>query len=148
MRIFNKDILREINPHRPTVIIHGCNCMRTMGAGIARYLSNEFPIILTIDKQTAHGDRSKLGTYSKAIISEEFHILNCYTQHHHRKFGGKAPVDYDAIRQCLRSINQEYDGWEIRSPKIGCGLAGGNWAIVKNIFEEELGSQDVKVYFI
>lgn len=31
-------------------------------------------------------------------------------------------------------------------PKIGAGLAGGNWEIISEIIKEESGSTEVRVY--
>lgn len=148
MRIINSDILENIDQNKRTVIIHGCNTFLTMGAGIAKYISKKYPQVLDADKTTVYGSRNKLGSYSIAKITPNLHILNCYTQHHYRRFHHSVLADYDAIRSCLNKINIEYDGWEIRSPKIGCGLAGGNWNVVSKIFEQELFNQNVIIYFI
>ena len=128
-------------------VLHGCNCMHIMGAGIALYLRKRFKQVSEADLVTQARRTSKLGTYSVAEISENLHVLNCYTQ-----FGiqpdvyGNPPVDYNAIRVCLQRVARAYKGWEIRLPKIGCGLAGGDWVIVKNIIEEELVGHDVVIY--
>lgn len=147
MHIFREDILNNIDPNTPTVVLHGCNCFHTMGAGIARYLKSKYPLILTIDKQTKYGDRKKLGTISIAGINGNLHIVNCYTQFDYRNSrSGKPPVDYKAIEKCLSNVAYLYDKWEIRSPKIGCGLAGGDWSIVEPLFTKTLKNQNVRIY--
>lgn len=153
MNFINGDITAGvINIDKPTVILHGCNCLHTMGKGLALYLRKKFPQIIQADKRTGYADRNKLGTYSKAIIHPNLHILNCYTQFHYRQgphsFQENIHADYNAIRACLRKVNEEYDGWEIRCPKIGCGLARGAWDIVHRIIEEELGAQIVTLYYL
>lgn len=144
-----KDILFHIESiKKPTVVLHGCNCLHIMGAGIARYLRDTYPIVYEVDKTTTRqADKNKLGTYSVAKINDKFHILNCYTQFsiHVDKYGNP-PIDYNALRSCLQKVNVEYDGWDIRTPMIGCGLAGGDWDTVKHIFEEELEKQNVLLY--
>jgi len=120
-------ILKDIIPGKNTVIIHGCNCFHIMGAGIAAYLRKEYPAVYRADCKTIRGIMSKMGTYSKAQITHNLVVLNCYTQYGiGREKNNTPPVKYSSIRKCLRSINTEYDGWEIRTPKIGCGLAGGD----------------------
>lgn len=132
-----------------TVVLHGCNCLHIMGAGIALYFRKRFPLVYEVDCATVARDTKKLGTYSIAPINEEFHILNCYTQ-----FGiqpdvySNPPVDYNAIRRCLNTVAIAYADWEIRLPKIGCGLAGGDWSVVKSIIEEELGDRDTYIYYM
>lgn len=70
----------------------------------------------------------------------EFAVINAYTQYDYGT--DKINLDYDALRLCLRKINMLCDGLDIGLPKIGCGLAGGDWNIVSKIIEEEL--QDCK----
>ena len=150
MRIIQCDILTQVNETTDKIVIlHGCNCHHRMGAGIAKYLRAVYPQVFTADvSQTKQSDRKKLGTYSVAKVAPNLHILNCYTQYDYKHYEGHAPVDYDAIRDCLKKVNIEYDGWEIRSPKIGCGLAGGDWDRVEQIFQEELNNQDVTIYYV
>lgn len=147
MTIIRDDILSKLDPNTKTVILHGCNCFCTMGAGIAKYLKQKYPLIYSVDKGTKYGDRKKLGTFSIAGIHNNLHILNCYTQFDYRRSAsGKPPVNYSAIESCLKHVLTLYDGWEIRTPKIGCGLAGGDWAVVEPLFNDILKNQNLKVY--
>lgn len=149
MEIIKADILSDLDPNKPTVILHGCNCLHRMGKGIALYLKSHYPIIHSIDKNTPYGDRNKLGTISIAGIHGNLHIVNCYTQFDYRRSSSKTPhADYKAIENCLENIAYLYNGWEIRSPKIGCGLAGGSWDIVSKLFEKVLHDQNVRIYQI
>ena len=148
MKIVRADILSNLNFNKPIVILHGCNCFCNMGAGIAKYLKQQYPLVYTVDKQTGFGDKKKLGSLSIAGIHGNFHIVNCYSQYNYGfKKGGKPPVEYKAIGECLEKVAQLYNGWEIRSPKIGCGLAGGDWNIVEPMFEKILGNQNLTIYF-
>ena len=115
MEIIKQDILTGLeSPSRypnKVVILYGCNCHHTMGAGIARYLSAKFPQVLVADRtQSINHDRGKMGSYTTAVIVPHFHILNCYTQFDYKRYSETNPVDYDSIRACLRTINTEYDG--------------------------------------
>lgn len=152
MQIIKGDILTDINKVSadiPTVIIHGCNCFHTMGAGIARYLSRKYPAVLRADKtQTEKGDFNKLGTYSIAEINENLVILNCYTQYMYKVRPGDKPVDYEAIALCLKKVRHNFNGWLIRSPKIGCGLAGGSWPTVRKSFHDLMYDQQVEIYYL
>ena len=150
MKLIKADILSDLDPYKDTIILHGNNCFCTMGAGIAKYLSNKYPQVLAADLKTKKGDASKLGTCSLAAITPWLHIINCYTQYHYGfKKGGKPPVDYDAIRACLQKVAKAYPNpqTQIRSPKIGCGLAGGNWNKVQPIFEEFFAGRDLIIYY-
>lgn len=83
------------------VIVHGCNCFCTMGAGIANQIKHQFPEAYQADVQTAKGDRGKLGSCSSATIEGQYgacRVVNAYTQYQYRGKGVK--VDYDALRSC------------------------------------------------
>jgi O-acetyl-ADP-ribose deacetylase (regulator of RNase III) len=45
----------------------------------------------------------------------------------------------------MRKINHQYPRKKIGLPKIGCGLAGGDWNIVRQIIERELIDMDVTI---
>ena len=49
------------------VIIHGCNCQHTMGAGIAKQIKSHFPAAYAADCATPKG-ASKLGQISSATV--------------------------------------------------------------------------------
>ena len=125
------------------VIIHGCNCFHTMGAGIAKFIKKEFPEAYTEDVLTVYGDKKKLGYVSIAHIEREgasFSVVNGYTQF---DFKGKMNVDYEAIRNVFRTVKNSFrEDVRIGYPLIGCGLAGGDWDIVSKIIEEELNGLD------
>jgi len=124
------------------VIIHGCNCYCTMGAGIAKTIKQAFPAAYQADLATKAGDKTKLGTYSAAEVmtaGKSLTILNAYTQYNWKGPGIKA--DYDAIRQVFRRVKQNYPRQRLGYPAIGAGLAGGDWAIIAAIIEEELAGE-------
>lgn len=52
-------------------------------------------------------------------------------------------MDYDAVRSCMRWIKERYSGLRIGLPKIGAGLAGGDWDRISRIVDEELDGEDV-----
>ncbi|MBM1634283.1 macro domain-containing protein [Sulfitobacter mediterraneus] len=125
------------------VIVHGCNCFCTMGAGIARGIAKTFPEALAEDKRTGKGDRGKLGQISVAEIAQgdlRLTVVNAYTQFDWRGQGRKA--DYDAIRSSFSIIADRFAGKRIGFPMIGAGLAGGDWQVIEGIIEAELAGLD------
>ena len=125
------------------IIIHGCNCFCTMGAGIAKTIKSEFPEAFKADAATGEGDRNKLGSYSYATVNRGDHeitIINGYSQFN---YAGKGVlVDYDAIRTIFSTLKKEYPDKRFGYPKIGAGLAGGDWATISTIIDQELRSED------
>ena len=124
------------------VIVHGCNCQCAMGAGIAKSIRRTFPGAFAADRATAKGDRSKLGTFSSAEVDVDGRTLvvaNAYTQFHWR--GRKPLADYDAIRRCFEALRAAFSGRRIGYPRIGAGLAGGDWGVIAPIIDEVLGDE-------
>jgi|TARA_B110000908_G_C10235753_1_gene443218 O-acetyl-ADP-ribose deacetylase (regulator of RNase III) len=75
-----------------------------------------------------------------------FFVVNAYTQYGTDvKEDGTAAVDYAALELCMRKINHVFKGKHIGLPLIGCGLAGGNWEMVKKIIKTELVDCDVTI---
>lgn len=115
------------------VIIHGCNCFKAMGAGIARQVREKFPQAYAADQQTLWGDKTKLGDFTYA---EENGIIlvNAYTQYRYTRTD--VDVDYDAVRLSMIKICQKFSQTEFAMPKIGAGLAGGDWKVIERILIE------------
>jgi O-acetyl-ADP-ribose deacetylase (regulator of RNase III) len=124
------------------VIIQGCNCQCRMARGIALTIKQQFPEAYTADCQTTIGDRSKLGNFTTVQIDRDgfnFTIVNGYTQFHWQ--GDGVLADYEAIRSVFRQVQQQFSGKRIGYPKIGAGLARGDWSIIAAIIEEELAGE-------
>jgi O-acetyl-ADP-ribose deacetylase (regulator of RNase III) len=128
------------------VVVHGANCMCTMGAGIAKEIKRIFPLAYIEDCKTKKGDRKKLGTctFAKCLVGNKIvEIVNAYTQYDYKGNGVK--LNYDALRSCMREIKEKYSGKKIGMPKIGAGLARGSWEKILPIIEEELENENVTV---
>jgi len=143
------------------VITHGCNCLSNMGAGIAVAMKNTFgcnnfrmelvgPSILKLGNidfedflvssfNVLPADYNGLSTQE---LKFPLTVINSYTQY---EYGGKMPLSYDALVLCLRKINYMFKGKHIGLPKIGCGLAGGDWNTVRLIIKNELKGCKVTV---
>lgn len=127
------------------VIVHGCNCFHTMGAGIARQIADHFPEAVEVDLSTGYGTRGKLGTFSKALIkrySNPFYVINLYSQHGLASITNPIPVDYIAIQKGFEKIRQDFPDARIGYPMLGAGLAGGNWADIEGIIDKALTGLD------
>jgi len=123
------------------VIVHGCNCFHTMGAGIAKEIATRYPPAYVADCiLTKNGDETKLGKYTwqevHAYTGRSFIVVNAYTQY---KYGRGGPhVDYDAIKSAFNMIAKQFGGSTIGYPKIGAGFGGGDWNKIQTIINTEL----------
>jgi len=143
MRTEKGDLVQKAKAGEFDVIIHGCNCFCTMGAGIAKTIKQVFPTAFQADIATVEGDKSKLGSYSAVQVEtsgKALIIVNAYTQYQWRGPGRK--VDYDAVRSVFRQIKQAFTGKRIGYPAIGAGLAGGDWSIIAALINEELEGEE------
>lgn len=134
-------------------IAHQCNCFNSFGRGIALTIKNRFPLAYLTDQQTVRGDKGKLGTFTKAD-----NIYNVYGQY---TYGFKSQETvYEALEEGLRKVFSDIlkDHVELNRtpvlgiPLIGCGLAGGDWDVVKEILTDLLAEHKeaikVAVYII
>jgi len=123
-------------------LIHGCNCFNTWGAGLAKQVKKIYPEAYKADLQTKSGDRNKLGTYTTWSGQHFYYnnkniiVINLYSQYN---FGTNIiNVDYDAIYRGTKLIAQNYLNTTFALPRIGCGLARGDWNIIKEIIISNL----------
>lgn len=140
MRVVKGNLLTMAEQGKFDVIVQGCNCFHVMGAGLAAQIKQRYPRAYEADLVTPRGDESKLGTYSSSYYPP-FWVINAYTQF---GFGmeNDPPVNYEAIHSVLSSLSAEMDpNTRFGLPRIGCGLAGGDWERVEDIILETLGDR-------
>lgn len=128
------------------VLVHGCNVMKTMGKGIALQVKSTWPSAYEADCATTKGDYTKLGHFTHAK-SGSLHIVNAYTQ---GDFWSAVQdksclADYRAIKSVFHRIVLQFGGQGLRFgiPRIGAGLAGGDWDIISKIIDEVMASEDL-----
>lgn len=150
INIIKGNLIKLAKQGKFDVIAHGCNCFCTMGAGIAVAFKKEFKADKFPMEQKGKGDYNKHGQIDSrkifvdkngdyvdegphnimvklspdTIAERSLIVVNAYTQYN---YGGDRPLDYTALRMCMRKINHTFKGKHIGLPMIGCGLAGGIW---------------------
>lgn len=164
MKIIKGNLIKLALTGHFDVIGHGCNAFCVQKSGIACALNNVFGTNESdkypLESKKFRGDIGKLGqiqgyifdlphyvpalwTIPVATDKVSVTVLNCYTQ-----YGAgtdKMYLDYDALRMCLQEINRNYAGKDVGLPKIGCGLGGGDWNVVKKMIEETLVDCNVTI---
>ena len=137
------DLLKSREP----VIAHGCNAQGVMASGIAKSIREEYPTAYTDYRSTyeAQGKRLNLG---QVIVTRTYErtILNIISQQYYGRNPNVVYVSYEAIEEAILKINKM--GYvRVAFPKIGAGLANGNWEIISRIIETVADFTPV-VYYI
>ena len=145
MKVIEGDLIKLAKDGHFDVIIHGCNCFNTMGGGIALQIKRTFNKAYLADQETTKGLKSKLGEYTIAEVVTNpgtvLYVVNAYTQYN---YGHGINCDYNAIKTVFTSLNNDFDdNLRIGIPKIGAGLAGGNWDIIQEIIEKAMPNKNI-----
>lgn len=145
------------------IIIHGCNCQNTMGAGIALQIRKRYPKAFEADSnyystvvtyspiQNLRAARTSLllGNFSTAQVyapdaehedAPLFTIINAYTQ-----ILPGANFDLSALVVVLKKINLIYAGKKVGLPLIGAGIGGGDWGKIILVIKQQLKDCDVTI---
>ena len=116
-------------------LCHAANCFSTMGAGIAKLLSSNFPQVLTVDKADYRSPIEKIGSYSSVLING-LTFINLYCQYDYGT--GCRKFEYGAFKRALDEICRDFSftGKRIGLPMLGAGLGKADWELVKVILED------------
>jgi O-acetyl-ADP-ribose deacetylase (regulator of RNase III) len=130
------------------VVVHGCNCFNTMGKGIAKQIKETWPSAYRADCNTDKGSVEKLGSISVAAVGS-LSIVNAYTQFNYWIPGGNSSdlFEYEAFEYCIKAISSRFGGKGLKFgfPRIGAGLAGGDWPRIEKIIKDGLADEDVTI---
>jgi O-acetyl-ADP-ribose deacetylase (regulator of RNase III) len=127
------------------VIAHGCNAQGVMKSGVAKAIRERYPFVYNDYKNWEKRHALRLGD---VITSGNFDriILNIISQEYYGRDPSVVYVSYDAIAKAVGRINA-MGLTRVAFPKIGAGLANGNWNIIASILES-LSNFTPIVYYI
>lgn len=132
------------------LIAHGCNCRNGFGSGVAFHMSQKYPKAKHYFHEKYEEDGWKLGDVQFVkVFGKHDYIANCATQHSFLP-RNMCHVDYDAVRTCMEKVKEfaKAKSLRIAMPKIGAGLAGGDWSKIEAILEDVFNDYDVSVYVL
>lgn len=152
--IIEDDIFKNITPH--SVILHQTNCLGVAGAGIAQEIKNRYPG--WFDSYAEHCRQ-----YAPSALLGSFHIYDvpgadakiCSVFGQNGIGRERRQTDYVAWKNALPEIVFQLetrraagDIWTVRAPYgIGCGLGGGDWRVMKDLFDYYAGYSPVDFMF-
>lgn len=135
------------------IICHVCNDIGAWGAGFVIALSKLWKdperMYKAWHKTLPQTDSDfMLGNVQFVQVEPDITVANMIGQ---RGIGkgknGESPVRYDAIRSALQKVANKSlaEGMSVHAPRFGAGLAGGDWAEIEKIINEELDARGVAV---
>lgn len=142
------------------IIAHGVNTLGVMGAGVARALANKYP---NLERQYREFIENEVNTWVPnrnfllGLVNytrfDDKIICNVFIQNDVGR-DGKKYGRYSAIARGLYDVasfvHRAAKIKRVAIPKIGCGLAGLDWNIVKEILLEleEQFDMEFEVYYL
>lgn len=137
----------------PAVIVHVCNDIGGWGKGFVMALSRRWP-----EPERAfrnwYADRDNndfdLGAVQFVEVGQDLWVANMVGQRGLHKTKAGPPIRYDAVETALASVadNARMLDASVHMPRIGCGLAGGEWDQIEPIIQRTLidAGVDTTVY--
>jgi hypothetical protein len=135
--------------HHERFIVHVCNDVGAWGAGFTRALN-----ALSAKPRASYLDAIKqtkplsLGCMSLAKVEPTLFVANMIAQRGLPSRSRRVVIDYAALEKCLAVLAPIAADWRVSAhmPRIGCGIAGGDWHTVEAIIERTLCACGVPVY--
>lgn len=121
-----------------------------MGSGVARALFEKWPAVkeeyhMYCEAYIDEAPSQMLGIVERIPVQDNKIVLNMFTQVRYG-YDDTRYVNYGAIAKCFNNINFDNNIKRLAIPKIGCGLAGGDWNIVKEIIDDCTPNTEIWVY--
>ncbi|GEM45288.1 macro domain-containing protein [Deinococcus cellulosilyticus] len=135
------------------ILVHVCNDLGKWGKGFVLAVSRRWKEPERQYKLWADGktdQKFKLGEVQFVQVQEDLWVANLIGQHGVKTQGSRSsvpPIRYEAIRQGLATVAEFALAHEasVHMPRIGAGLAGGDWQKISEIIEETLVQKKVQV---
>jgi O-acetyl-ADP-ribose deacetylase (regulator of RNase III) len=130
------------------IIVHVCNDVGKWGRGFVLAISQRWPEPELRYRRWAEGEEEppfELGAVQFVPVGRDLWVANLIGQHDVRRAGGTPPIRYEAVRLGLArvAVFATDQGASVHMPRIGAGLAGGEWEIIEGIIREELSAKGI-----
>jgi O-acetyl-ADP-ribose deacetylase (regulator of RNase III) len=133
------------------IIVHCCNDAGRWNAGFVLALNARFHQPERDYRRWAKGDYPSLpfalGQVQFVKVKTGLCVANLIGQHGIRSHSNPRPIRYDALRHGLIRVRQlalAHDA-SIHMPRLGAGLAAGDWNVIEGIISDELCAFGVNV---
>ena len=132
----------------PKILVHICNDIGGWGKGFVMAISNRWKAPEAEYRKWYQSQREfALGNVQFVPVSDDLTVANMIGQHKTVGTSNVPPIRYDAVETCLLKVAQKAKelGATVHMPKIGAGLAGGDWKVIEAIIKSALIDNDISV---
>lgn len=143
--IKNRPLIEDIFDY--DVIIIGTGIHNALGNGFQYDIKINFPKVEQMVKSTPYADPRKLGTVS--VLNETpIFCVGFIHQGGYRKDINPDYLNYSALEDVIKLVNENFDNKKIATTLIGCSKfdGNGNKEKVLNIFNGLLGNNEYYIY--
>ncbi|MCX4820659.1 macro domain-containing protein [Streptomyces sp. NBC_01142] len=132
------------------LIAHVCNDLGGWGKGFVLAISRRWPEPEAAYRRW-HRERARndfgLGAAQFVRAGRYVWVANMVGQRGMRTGSKGVPVRYEAIDAALASVGDKAVelGASVHMPRIGCGLAGGQWSRIEPLISERLTARGISV---
>jgi len=132
------------------IIVHVCNDLGRWGKGFVLALSARWAEPEAQYREWTRGQAKipfALGQVQFVEVEPALWVANMLGQHGIRKAGAAPPIRYEAVRAGLAIVAQfaQVHNSTIHMPRIGTGLAGGDWEVISQLIQDALCARDIPV---
>ena len=120
------------------IIAHGVNSRGVFGSGLAKQIAIKWPVVREYYFARHKRTGWKLSDIQFVQIEENRRVVNICTQLNYGYDKDVVYVDYNALKSGLDKVIYYClcNELSLALPKIGCGLANGDWLKVKEIIQD------------
>jgi O-acetyl-ADP-ribose deacetylase (regulator of RNase III) len=130
------------------IIAHICNDIGGWSRGFVLALSKRWSLPERMYRGWHRGDGFSLGDVQFMEVEEDIWVANMICQHGINTVDGIPPIRYGSLLKALTTL--KYNAFELRAsvhmPRIGCGLAGGEWSKVEPLIKKALCDWGISVF--
>ncbi len=126
------------------LIAHVVNDCDVWGAGFVMAISKRWPE----PEHCFRSHRKALGSVQFVPVEHDTHVVNMCAQQGLPSAARRVALDYRALAMCLDALadTAKANGASVHCPRMGCGIAGGDWTRVESLLLKHVCARGVAVF--
>ena len=145
----------DYNQNDINFILQVCNNSGKYGAGLSGAIGSKWPVVEKDYRSLGHD--IEMGSIQISTIDRHLAVVNMIAQYGVRSMTNPHPLDYRALEMCLVRLytilytvakKKKDTKFKIWCPKIGAGLAGGDWNNIRPRVIHWMGFNEFELTFV